>query len=394
MTPRAQKRIPHAKVAVLGLITISVYGSWSYGFGVYLDPLVADTGWSEAGVVAVFGASAAIAGFGAAIGGWVLDSWGSRVVFGVGAVVGTTAFLGASAASSFSSFAALAAVGGGVFGALGFYHVTQTVAARLGGESSDRAITALTVWGAFAGVIYLPLAAWLIEYSGWRMALALLTGSAGACLTVGSVFVESGRSQRKRPSLWAGVRDAVRSRDSRRFIISVSLAGIAVSVLVVYQVPLMVGAGLSLGVASGIAGARSLAQLLGRLPLRMVLDRMGKLTAIRLSFLAIGLGSLLAVVAGNLLLGVVFAVVAGFGVGSMSPLVGIFSVEIFPSGQLGVGRGTVAAAGSATSAMGPLLGSLAVALTDSRSAAAILGAAAAVAAVVFITPIGFRDPDH
>ena len=80
--------MPRGRIAVLGLITIAVYGCWYYAFGVLLDPIIADTGWSEPAVAAVFSTSALIAGIGALVGGWLLDRLGSRIVFATAAVVG------------------------------------------------------------------------------------------------------------------------------------------------------------------------------------------------------------------------------------------------------------------------------------------------------------------
>ena len=388
-------RPPHLHVALLGFITIAVYGSWAYSFGVLLDPIVTETGWPEVGVVATFSASAALAGFGSIVGGWILDRWGSRPVLGIAAIAGTGFFLVAANAQSFLVFAISAALGGGVFGALGFYHITQTVAARLSEPAAVRSIAALTVWGAFAGTIYLPLAGWLIEVDGWRLALAAMTVSAGVLLAIGGVLLNTDPAPTERIRFLHGLKRSVKVPGAPRFMIAVALAGIAISVLVVYQVPLMTAAGLSLGTASLFAGLRSLGQLTGRLPLAQIVRRLGDRLAIQLAFAAMAAGCLIVIIAGTPTLAVIFALVAGFGVGAMSPLVGIHSVSIFPDGILGVGRGTVAAAASAASAVGPLLGSSAVAVTGSRTAAALVGAFAAAAAVVTMRfGVGRSDPAH
>lgn len=373
---------PHFKIAILGLITIAVYGCWTYSFGVLLDPIVLDTGWPELGIVAAFSISAAIAGIGSILGGWVLDRWGSRIVFIVAAVSGTTLFWLAAHSATAAGFALFSSAGGGIFGALGFYHVTQTVVARIGGPSISRSITTLTVWGAFAGAIYLPLTAQLNEAVGWRNTLAIITTSAGVLLAVGAFAVSTNPDQQHRVSFITGLRETISIPGARPFMLAVALAGVSISVLVVYQVPLMTAAGLALGTASFLAGARSLGQLLGRVPLAPIIRRLGANKAMQLSFAAIAAGCLIVIVAGSVVMGVLFAVVAGFGIGSMSPLVGINSVAIFSDSRLGVGRGTVAAAGSAAGAVGPLLGSGAVAITGSRSAAAVVAAGAGFAAVL------------
>lgn len=53
------------------------------------------------------------------------------------------------------------AAGCGLVGALGFYHITQAVAARAAPAAPARAIIWLTLFGAFSSPVYLPLTAWL-----------------------------------------------------------------------------------------------------------------------------------------------------------------------------------------------------------------------------------------
>ena len=79
MKTQTRSIVPHWRIAVLGLITISVYGSWYYAFGVLLDPINADTGWSEPTLTGAFGIPILVAGVASLFGGWVLDRFGSPV---------------------------------------------------------------------------------------------------------------------------------------------------------------------------------------------------------------------------------------------------------------------------------------------------------------------------
>jgi MFS family permease len=75
-------------VWTLGWLTIVAYGSWYYGFGVLIDPIQRNQGWSVAALGTVFGATILINGVGAAFGGRLLDRAGPRATFGLGAVLG------------------------------------------------------------------------------------------------------------------------------------------------------------------------------------------------------------------------------------------------------------------------------------------------------------------
>ena len=361
-------RIPRGRVAILGIITIAVYGSWYYSFGVLLDPIIEDTGWSEPAVAAVFGSSALIAGFGSLFGGWLLDRIGSRLVFTLAAVVGGLAFLVAAGASSPVVFAIGGAIGGGTMASLGFYHVTQTSAVRISPGSEDRAIAVLTIWGAFASAIYIPLTAWLVSFLDWRATLRVLAVSTVGALVVGALSVDTRqRRTSPQPKIFSDMGAAVRSGRAKRFLISQGLAGIGVGTILVYQVPAMTSAGLALGVASFWAGFRGFAQLGGRIPLMPIVGRLGIPGTLRVAYAAIGAGSLALAFAGTPLLAAVYAVTAGFGIGAVSPLVGMHSKNVFGETSLGTAMGLVSLVFYLSGAFGPFAAAWVAEWTGSRA---------------------------
>ena len=158
----AQGTIDHRSVAVLGVLTICAYGCWYYAFGVLLDPIIDDTGWSESTLAASFSAGTVLIGLTSLAGGRMLDRVGHRKVFALGGVLSAAGLFTASWAQHAPVFFLGATIGLGACGALGFYHVTMPTAVRLN-EDGPRAITVLTIWGAFASAIFLPAAAWLID---------------------------------------------------------------------------------------------------------------------------------------------------------------------------------------------------------------------------------------
>lgn len=360
--------IPRGRIAVLGVITIAVYGSWYYSFGVLLDPIIEDTGWSEPSVAAVFSTSAVIAGLGALAGGWLLDRAGSRIVFAVAALAGGGSLLVAAMATSPAAFAIGGAVGGGVLASLGFYHVTQTAAVRISPRSEDRAIAVLTIWGAFASAIYIPATAWLVTLFDWRVTLGILAVSTSVTLAIGALAIDTRvKTARQRPRIFGDMGEALRNPKTRRFLVSQALAGVGVGTILVYQVPAMTSAGLALGVASFWAGFRGFAQLGGRLPLMPIVRRIGVVRALRVAYVAISVGSLALALAGNQFLAAVYAIVAGFGIGAVSPLVGMHSKNIFGPASLGTAMGLVSLAFQLAGAAGPLMAAAIAESTGSRS---------------------------
>lgn len=361
-------RIPRARIAVLGVITIAVYGSWYYAFGVLLDPIISDTGWSEPSVATAFGASAFIGGVGSLFGGWLLDRLGSRLVFFVAAALGGGSLIVAANANSILLFTMAGAVGGGALGALGFYHVTQTSAVRISPGSEDRAIAVLTIWGAFASAIYIPTTAFLVTRLDWRTTLQVLALSAMVALAVGVVAIDTrDRSDGERPRYLGDMGAALRTWRARRFLVSQALAGVGVGTILVYQVPAMTSAGLALGAASFWAGFRGFAQLGGRLPLMPIVRKLGVAGSLRLAYAAIAVGSLALSLAGNHVLAAVYGITAGFGIGAVSPLVGMHSRNVFGPSSLGTAMGLVSLMFYLASAVGPIAAAVVADATGSRS---------------------------
>lgn len=368
MTPETKTRIPGLRVGVLGMITITVYGSWYYAFGVLLDPIIADTGWREGILTSSFGVSSLIAGFGSLGGGWLLDRFGSRITFGAAGAIGAVTFLVAASADSAVVFAVSAALGGGVFASLGFYHVTQTTAVRISPGAENRAIAILTIWGAFASAIFIPLTAWLVTHLDWRATLRIITMSAIGAFLVGAVFVDSHGRERDvaRWPIIGELGHALRSPRVRRFLASQGLAGIGVATILVYQVPAMTSAGLALGAASFWAGFRGFAQLGGRLPLMPLVSRLGVANTLRISYVAIALGALALAFAGTPVLAGVYAITAGFGIGAVSPLVGMHSKTVFGQASLGTAMGLVSLVFLVVGSIGPVVSGWLAEATGSR----------------------------
>lgn len=368
---------PHVRIGLLGLTTIAVYGAWYYAYGVLLDPIIDDTGWSESAMAATFTGGGLLVGAGALAGGWLLDRLGSRTVLLLGAGIGGGAILAASFATAFAQFATLGIIGSGALGGLSFYHVTQTIAVRIAPDRRSKAIARLTIWGALSSPIFLPFAAWLVETYHWRTAVRVLIAPSIVFLLITAAVARTRRpTVPTTRALRTVLSRAWRSPGARRFTIASGLTGMGLSIVLVYQVPVMTSLGLELSVASWIAGFRGFSQLFGRLPLSPIVDRLGARRSTQLALWALFAGFLLLAGSGSVVVAVAFAVVAGFGIGAISPLQGIYTAELFDDDVLGSAMGFVTVLYASVGALGPaIVGALADA-TGSRLWAAVIGACA------------------
>jgi len=396
-------KIDHPSIAILGVLTICAYGSWYYSFGVLLEPIQADTGWRESTLATSFSAGTILIGAFALFGGRLLDRAGHRPVFLIGGGIGTAALLLAASANSISTFFVGSALGLAAFGSLGFYHVTMTTAVRLNPDEPARAIAVLTIWGAFASAIFLPSAEWLQSEFGWRAAVRVLAGVAGVAFLIAALVLPSTApvESTDRPSVLAVLASTVSAPAPRLFTIAVGFGGMAMSTMLVFQVPIMTAAGLGSATAASMAGLRGFFQLGGRLPLTPLVNWLGRDRALMVAFAAMTIGGALLAVAGNVPVSVAFAVVAGFGIGAFSPLQGMKGEQLFSRDRLGATMGVYGAVLLLVGSPGPILGGIILERTgDARWITFIVVAAAAIAltATALLSQLDdtrcHREPQH
>ncbi len=375
--------LDHRSVGILGVLTICTYGCWYYAFGVLLDPILEDTGWRESTLAASFSAGQIVIGLSSLAGGRLLDRAGHRSVFGLGATLTFAGLLTASFAQSAPVFFAGATIGMGACGALGFYHVTMPTAVRLNPDS-PRAITVLTIWGAFASAIFLPATAWLVEGIGWRPTARVLAAAGAGAFAVAALILPAPPSTeaRQATSLRTIVGGLTDRLETRLFTAAMAFGGIAMATMLVYQVPTMTSLGLAAGTASTIAALRGFCQLLGRIPLTPIINRFGLDRSLAIAFAAVAVSGGLLSVSSTVPTGVAFAIIAGFGIGAFSPLQGMKTEALFDRENLGATMGLYAAVLLLAGSLGPFFAGLIVEATDDRRWAAGIVAGSATAALV------------
>jgi MFS family permease len=367
-------RLPWGPVSLLGVLTIVGYGSWYYAFGVLLEPILVDTGWSEEWLVAAFSATGLVGAAAAPLAGRMIDRQRFRPALALTGVVAAGGLLVASATESLAVFVVSSGIAGAMLAAFAFYHVTQTLAVRYAPTASARSVSVLTWFGAFASTIYLPFTAYLIEASDWRSTVRVLAVIAGIYLVAAAVVLPAPplteAQDRTRGLAFLAVPTV------RRYAVASFGIGIAVGIVLVYQVTIMTSAGLSLTTAAWLAGARGTTQFVGRLPVIWLAEKVGSTRSLQLAFAAIGVGCGFLAFAANPIVGAVYVVVGGIGIGATSPLQGIHAARIFPADRLGQGMGAITLVFGAAMAIGPT----AVALVADDDAVRWLGPAIAVVA--------------
>lgn len=382
----ALRRLPPAPTIALGVLSIVAFGAWFYGYGVLVEPIAEETGWGDGWLGATYGGSFLLAGVLGTGVGRALDLRGSRTTFVALAVSTTVVLLAAASAATEWQFLLLGSVGGGLVGAGGYYNATSAVMARLVPEHRAHGITVLTLFGAFASPVFLPLIGWVVGDLGWRTTLRWLAVAVGLAYLLAAFLVPDVRPEQiERPRLRVALPAATRGPAERALAIAVTVAGATSALLIVQQVPAMVAAGMTLELASGFAGARGLLQLAGRLPLAPIVVRLGARSTLRWSYALMGIGALLLIGAGEGVQASAYAVVAGIGIGAMSAVESIHAADVHEGPRMGTNLGVLGLLRGVGGTIGPTVGGFVVDATGSRTVVLMLCAAGAAVSAGVLT---------
>ena len=310
-------RAPYRAIAGLGAATIVAFGSWFYAYTVLIDPISADTGWTVGFLSAVYGIAQLSGSILAVAGGRALDRIGARPAMAAGGVLGGAA-IALAASGGPLLFAIGFGLGGGLIGATSFYHVTLAAAARFDRARPERSVTAVSIAGAFAGPIFLPITALLVEGIGWEPTVRILGAIAGCGLLLSALLTPGGGAADPDPTgagLWTVFRDAWADRPSRLKLIAAPVAALGYGILLVHQIPVMVAAGMTLTTAAAYTGARGFTQLGGRLIVVPVVRRVGSAPAMVGTYLVGAAGAGILLWTDSTAIAVIYTVAAGIAIG-------------------------------------------------------------------------------
>jgi len=356
---------------LLGLSTIGAYGTAYYAIGVLIPVISNDTGWSTGALSGGFAIGTIIAGGVAVASGRLFDRRGSRLVLLPGLAMGAGAFLVASWAQTPVQFVAAWALGAAAIGGTSYYNITMPILSRMFADQRAAALSILTLFGAVASTIFYPLTGLFTEEWGWRgalrglvvvMVLLMLPAAARVSAPPARVAADVARSS---------VREALRDPAVTRALLMFVLMAIGSSALLLHQVAAMQAAGLTLALASGMAGARGLFQLFGRLMLAPLIRWFGLPRTIGICYVAAATSTIALLAAQGGVSAVVlvayFSAMGGMSLGLLSPLNGLFSAEVYGDRHLGTLTGVATVLGSLSSATGAWLAGVMADQTGSYS---------------------------
>ena len=362
----------------LSFTEVTSWGILYYSFSVFLTPMQAELGWSIAQMTGAYSAAILISGLAAIpVGRW-LDRHGPRWLMTTGSIAATLLVVAWSRVESLVLFYVVWGLIGVTLAAVLYEPALQAVAIWFRRKRS-RALTILTFVGGFASVIYIPLAAWLVESYGWRDALLILAlilgittiplhalvlrrGPADVGQAVDGDAVAPAEAGARRPT-----EPGITTKEAMRTGVFWWLTGAFVLTyfgniaITVHLIPYLVREGYSTGFAATAAGLIGLLALPGRLIFTPLGGRIPRHYVTALIF-SLQVAALLALILVPGKTGVfLFVVLFGAGFGAITPARAALVADLFGTANYGTISGVLAfyitiARGIAPVAAGVLLG--------------------------------------
>lgn len=354
---RSPSRVYYGWVLAWSLaFTVTVAYGVIYTFGVFLRPIEQDLGLTRAQSSAPLTLAYLVAGLSAPVVGRLLDRHGARWILTFGSALFALLLLLQAHATTFTQLL-LIGVGLGVAMACVLYDVVFTVIAVWFAHQRARATLLVTLVGALASTVFIPLATWLEVHLGWRGALEVLAVLlAITCIPTHALLVRRRPQDHglhpdgvmASPELHQSAQEPSSSRVLLRMpvfwcvALSFVLAKLAAGTLSLHLVPLLTERGLPASLVAVAAGAVGLVQLIGRVFFAPLSERLHLANLTALVFLVHAAG-IAALTWSSSMLGVLtFVLLYGASNGAMTMARALLVADVFGTARYGSVNGWIA----------------------------------------------------
>src|SRR5262245_33521151 len=340
-----------AAVVALGITQITAWGTSYYCLGVLAGPISRDTGWSRGFVFLGFTVALLAMGVVSNAVGRAIDRRGGRAVMTLGTLlVSVGLFALAQVRSEAAYLVVWAFLGLGM--RLCLYDAAFAALVQVAPSRGRKAISYLTLFGAFASSVFWVIGHALEEQLGWRQTLVVFALiNLAVCLPLhwfGLGRRESGRTAGSASGAAASpdgppLEGTTRSIAIGLFALIMSLNGFVFGVVSVQLVPLLEAAGLATAAAVWVDSLKGVAQFGGRV-VEIVFAR--NLRAITVGRIAVGILPvslvLLLVGTSSLPLVVAFTLLMGASQGVITIVRGAVPLALFGAQGYGAVLGVIA----------------------------------------------------
>ncbi|WP_420565944.1 MFS transporter [Thalassobaculum sp.] len=356
---------PTGRVAALAIAETLVWAGMFYSFPALIAFWEADLGWSKTELAGAYSAALVCSALCAPFMGRLIDKGHGRAVLTTCAVIGGLLVgLLSQVQASWQFFVIWLAIGVCMSGCL--YEPCFAFVTRMMGGEARRAITRITLIAGFAGTVSFPLAGFVSEAHGWRVAVmtfaVIILVVAIPLFRYGTALPAPEEEPEERSKLPDGSSDLRRAMAKPTFwLLGVTfvMIGLTHGMVITHLLPMLAEQGIAVATAVLAASMIGPMQVAGRVAMMVVERRMSMqvICAVSFLFMIAAISALIGAMTWPALLAVfVFFQGSGYGVTSITrPVV---TAEIL--GRKGFGS---------------ISGALALGFMGANAAAATLGAA-------------------
>jgi len=383
-------------VIALGLAQIVSWGTLFYSIAVLGPPMAHALGVGDVMLYGSFTGALFVSGL---VSPWVgrrIDRRGGRGVLAGGSLLGALACAILALAGNGITMLAGWLLAGVAMGAC-LYDPAFATLFRVSGASYRRMVTALTLFGGFASTVFWPLTQLLIQRQGWQQALLVLGAvNLVVCAPLHGWVLPMAPARNVPTKAQPPAEPSARMLDATFFGLCAAFTGNALvfSAMSVHLIPLLQGKGLSASQAAWVAAMIGPMQVAGRVIEYTLLSRWSpsRVGTLAMWLLPMALG-LLALVAPNLRVMGVFALLYGMGNGVMTIVRGATPAELYGRERYGAINGAMATPVLIAKAAGPIFASLVLSATASPLRLLLcLAAIGAASSVIFSLAVRRRRP--
>ena len=383
-------------VAALCVTEVVSWGILYYGFPVLLRPMEADLGWSRVEITGAFSVGMGVAALAALpVGRWI-DRHGARALMTTGSCLATVLLLAWSRIESLSALYAVWCLMGAALAATLYEPAFAAVVGWFATRGRDKALLTVTLAGALASTVFMPLEAWLVARLGWRGALVALAVTLAVITIPLHAFVLRPAPRRAPPTPGAEraesrvpgltLRASARTAVFWVLLAAFFVANFATNAVTVHLIPYLSDRGYSPTVAAMMIGWMGAMQLPARLLFAPVASRFGHRAVTGVIFFVQALSLAQLALAGELPTLVPMVVMLGAANGMATLARATIVAEIFGPRHYGSISGAVALGANGARAVAPVGAALlAVALGGYARVFWLMAAALVVAGLGVMT---------
>jgi Major Facilitator Superfamily len=339
-------------VNALGITQITAWGTSYYCLGVLAKPIVADTGWPLTTVFLGFSVALLVMGFISTSVGRLIDRVGARAVMCVGTIIVSAGLVALSQVRDPTSYLAVWAVLGiGMRCCL--YDAAFAALVQVTPRRGRKAISYLTLYGAYASTVFWVVGHYLNEAYGWRGTLiAFAAINLAICLPLNWLGLARRDPMQDTTTPAASpapspdgpvLEGRMRVVGIILFALIMSLNGFVFGVISIQLVPLLEAAGLAGATAVWVASLKGHGQFAGRVVEILFGRNLKAMTIARIAIAVVPASLILLFLArGDLSQLVAFTLLVGASQGVITIVRGAVPLALFGAQGYGTVLGLIA----------------------------------------------------